>query len=500
MNDTLVEMRGIVKKFPGVVALDHVNFELKKGEVHVLLGENGAGKSTLIKVLSGAYVADEGEIFIEGQPVHIVSPEVALSRGLRFIYQEPSLVFDLDVARNIFLGIEPAQGGLLKPFLLYQMAEELLRKMQIDLDPRKMVRHLSVTEQKMVEIARALATQARAIVLDEPTDVLESYARERLFTIIRNLKQEGVGFVYISHRYAEVYEIGDRVTILRDGKNVGTFNIKEISFETMIEKMVGKTLEKKHVSLPQPQEKEALRLEGVSRGKVLKNITIAVKKGEIVSITGLMGSGKTELAETIFGVYPKTGGSIYIEGERKEIQNPAQAIRWGIVFLPEDRKTEGLILDQTVRDNYGLPNASRLSRLGFVRFQSMNQEIERFIKGLQIKTPHRYTLAGQLSGGNQQKLVLAKWLGMNPKVFLLDEPTRGIDVLGRREIYRLITELASKGTAVLLFTSDYSEALEISHRILVMRRGEICQEFLRGEATEDLILKAAIGEVKCTSS
>jgi ribose transport system ATP-binding protein len=268
----------------------------------------------------------------------------------------------------------------------------------------------------------------------------------------------------------------------------------------MIEKMVGKTLEKKHVSLPQPQEKEALRLEGVSRGKVLKNITIAVKKGEIVSITGLMGSGKTELAETIFGVYPKTGGSIYIEGERKEIQNPAQAIRWGIVFLPEDRKTEGLILDQTVRDNYGLPNASRLSRLGFVRFQSMNQEIERFIKGLQIKTPHRYTLAGQLSGGNQQKLVLAKWLGMNPKVFLLDEPTRGIYVLGRREIYRLITELASKGTAVLLFTSDYSEALEISHRILVMRRGEICQEFLRGEATEDLILKAAIGEVKCTSS
>ncbi|MEN3187119.1 MAG: sugar ABC transporter ATP-binding protein [Atribacterota bacterium] len=497
MNTVLVEMRGIVKKFPGVIALDHVNFDLRKGEVHVLLGENGAGKSTLIKVLSGAYPADEGEIFIEGELVHITSPHIALNRGLRFIYQEPSLVFDLDVARNIFLGIEPVQGGFLNLSLLYRMTEELLQKMQIDLNPRKIVRYLSVTEQKMVEIARALATQAKAIILDEPTDVLESYAREKLFTIIRNLKQKGVGFVYISHRYAEVYEIGDRVTILRDGKSVGTFEIKSISFETMIEKMVGRTLEKRHVALSPPQEKEALRLENVSRGEILRNITITVKKGEIVSVTGLMGAGKTELAETIFGIHPKTGGTIYIDGEQREIQSPDQAIRWNVAFLPEDRKTKGLILDQAVRDNYGLPNVNRLSRLGFIRFQSMNQETERFIKELRIKTPHRYTLAGQLSGGNQQKLVLAKWLGMNPKVLLLDEPTRGIDVLGRREIYRIVAELAAMGTAVLLFTSDYSEALELSHRILVMRRGEICQEFLRGEVTEDAILKAAIGEVKC---
>jgi len=493
----LVEMKGIVKKFPGVVALDHVDFTVKPGEVHVLLGENGAGKSTLVKVLSGAYVADEGEIYIEGQRVSITSPEVALRRGLRFIYQEPSLVFDLDVARNIFLGLETFKGGFVDLRRIYRKAQELLQRMQVELDPRTTVRNLSITEQKLVEIARALATEAKVIVLDEPTDVLEHYARERLFAIIKRLKAEGVGFVYISHRYAEVYEIGDRVTILRDGKNVGTFTVQELSFEAMIEKMVGKSLKGQQRELPPPREAEALRLERVCLEGRLRNISFAVRRGEVVSITGLMGSGKTELAEVIFGVRPKTSGTIYIDGEAKDIQSPTQAIQCGIAFLPEDRRTKGLILDQTVRNNYGLPNLCRLSsRWGWIDFAAMDSEVDWYVRRLGIKLPHKFVLAGQLSGGNQQKLVLAKWLGTRPKVFLLDEPTRGIDVLGRREIYNIVSELARQGVAVVVFTSDYNEALEISHRILIMRRGELCQEFSRGEVTEDAVLKAAIGEVR----
>jgi ribose transport system ATP-binding protein len=330
-------------------------------------------------------------------------------------------------------------------------------------------------------------------VLDEPTDVLESRARENLFTIIRNLKEQGVGFVFISHRYAEVYELGDQVTILRDGKNVGTFDIKEISFETMIEKMIGRKMERQYLQLPIPREEEALKLEAIHKEGVLKNIHFSVKKGEIISITGLMGSGKTELARVIAGVDPKTRGIIYVEGEKKDIRSPSDAIRYGISFLTENRKSEGLILDHTVRNNYGLTNVDRLSRLGWIHFRKMNSETDSFIQQLNIKTPSRFTLAGQLSGGNQQKLVLAKWLGTNAKVIIFDEPTRGVDILGRRDVYHIILELAQKGTAIIVFTSDYTEALEISHRILIMRRGEICKEFKRGETTEEVILKTAIG-------
>lgn len=492
-NQCLVEMKGIVKRFPGVVALDRVNFDIRKGEVHVLLGENGAGKSTLIKVLSGAYIADAGEIYIEGQKVAITSPEVALQRGLRFIYQEPTLVPDLDVAKNIFLGMEPSKWGFVDVSLLYQGSLELLKEIDVDLDPSRVVRNLSVAEQKIVEIVRALVTSAKVIVLDEPTDVLESKAREKLFALIRRLKAQGVSFVYISHRYAEVYEIGDRVTILRDGKKVGTFNIQEISFDDMFEKMVGRRLKREHIKLPPPEEEEVLRLEGVGWKDKLKNITFSLRKGEVVSITGLTGSGKTELAELIFGLHPKTAGTIYINGSPCTVNDPAQAIGHGIAFLPEDRKVRGLILDQTVRNNYGLPNVPRLSHLGWLDFSKMGQETDYFIKQLGIKTPGKFALAGALSGGNQQKLVVAKWLGTQPRILLLDEPTRGIDVLGRREIYRIIANLAEQGASVLVFTSDFSEALEVGHRILVMRRGEICGEFLREETTEGVLLKTAVG-------
>jgi len=495
----LVEMKDIIKRFPGVDALSHVDFQLLPGEVHVLLGENGAGKSTLIKVLSGAYLADGGEIFIEGKKADIRSPQDSIDRGLRFIYQELSLVRDLDIARNMFLGMEPtlrAAPGLVDDRTLYQKARQLLESFHIDLDPSELVRKLSVTQQKMVEIARALTTQAKAIILDEPTDVLEDRSRRDLFEVIRKLKQEqGIGFIYISHRYAEVYELGDRVTILRDGKKVGTYTIKDLTFDDMIEKMIGGQIKKQYPALPQPLPEDALRVEGLSRGRVLHDVNLTIKKGEIVGVTGLMGAGKTELGRAIAGVDRIDTGKIYLHGRLVRHSNPEQAIREGIAYLPENRKTDGLIQDHSIRDNYALPSLNRLTSLGLVKHGQLTREIGEFMQRLNIKAPDIYTEARKLSGGNQQKTVVAKWLGAQCKVLVFDEPTRGIDINGKREIYKIMEELLEHGVGILMLTSDYTEALEMSHRILVMRRGRVCREYRRGEPTESDILREAIGEV-----
>jgi ribose transport system ATP-binding protein len=498
-NGLVVEMREVLKLFPGVVALHHVNFQLKPGEVHVLLGENGAGKSTLIKVMSGAYVADDGEILIDGEKVSINSPQDALDHGLRFIYQELSLVRDLDIARNMFLGMEPLlvpRLGLIDEKKLYQQAKAYLEKFHIDLDPRETVRRLSVTEQKMVEIARALTTKAKVIVLDEPTDVLEDRSRRDLFNVIRQLKQEqGVSFVYISHRYAEVAEIGDRVTILRDGKNVGTYEIRDLAFDKMIELMIGGAIKKQYPDLSAPSEENALRVEHLVRAGILNDVSLTIKRGEIVGVTGLMGAGKTELGRAIAGADRLDGGEVYVQEKRAHITSPRDGIRKGVAYLPEDRKTLGLIQGQNIRENYALPSLDRLSAMGLVNQGLIDTETGGYMGRLAIKAPDMYTAAQQLSGGNQQKVVVAKWLGAQAKVLIFDEPTRGIDINGKREIYRIMEELLERGVGILMLTSDYAEALEMSHRIVVMRRGAICREFLRGEATEADILREAIGAV-----
>jgi ribose transport system ATP-binding protein len=498
-NGLVVDMRAIVKQFPGVVALDHVNLQVRPGEVHVLLGENGAGKSTLIKVLSGAYTADEGEIWIDGEKTSINSPQDALDRGLRFIYQELSLVSDLDIARNIFLGIEPLRIPALRVVdedLLYRQAKALLDEFHIDLDPRETIRRLSVTEQKMIEIARALTTRAKVIVLDEPTDVLEDRSRKDLFEVIRHLKAErAVSFVYISHRYAEVAEIGDRVTILRDGKNVGTYEIKDLEFEAMIELMIGGAIKKQYPDLSAPGQDDALRVEHLVRAGILDDVSLTVKKGEIVGVTGLMGAGKTELGRAIGGLDLIDGGRVYVHDKEVRCRSPRDAIREGLAYLPEDRKSLGLIQGQSIRENYGLPSLDRLSRLSIVDKGKINTEIQDYMSRLAIKAPDMYTPAQQLSGGNQQKVVVAKWLGAEAKVLIFDEPTRGIDINGKREIYRIMEELLERGVGILMLTSDYTEALEMSHRIVVMRRGAICREFARGAATESDILREAIGAI-----
>ena len=493
----VIEMRDIVKAFPGVLALNRVNFQLRPGEVHVLLGENGAGKSTLIKVLSGANKSDAGEIRVNGEKVAINSPQDALDQGLRIIYQELNLEKNLDIARNMFLGMEPMRGfGLVDEKKLYRQAAEYLKRFHIDLDPTEMVSRLSVTEQKMVEIARALTTKARVIVLDEPTDVLEDRSRKDLFQVIRQLKQEqGVAFIYISHRYAEVAEIGDRVTILRDGTNVGTYDIKDLEFEKMIELMIGGEIKKQYPDLRTPAKENALRVENLVRGRVLNGVSLVVKSGEIVGVTGLMGAGKTELGRAIGGVDPFDSGEIYVHERRISLRSPQDGIREGVAYLPEDRKSLGLIQDHSIRDNYAYPSLYRISKMGVVNQRQLDSEVVDIMGRLSVKAPSARTFAMQLSGGNQQKVVVAKWLGAQCQVLIFDEPTRGIDINGKREIYGIMEELLERGVGILMLTSDYTEALEMSHRVIVMRRGSVCREFMRGEASESDILREAIGDM-----
>ncbi len=499
----LVEMKGIVKRFPGVLALDHVDFELCPGEVHMLLGENGAGKSTLIKVLSGAYGCDEGEIVIKGKKVDISSPIDALRRNLRFIYQELNLVEQIDVARNMFLGLEPTRIqslGILNTKKLYSLAGEYLARLKVNISPRERVGRLSATQQKMVEIAKALAADISVLVLDEPTDVLEDSARQELFDIIRNLKREqNIGFIYISHRYAEVHQLGDRVTILRDGKKIGTYSVPTISLDEIIEKMTGAKMGNQYPPMTMPKAEESLRVSGIVKRPFLNDISLAVRKGELVAVTGLMGAGKTELARVIAGIDRPDAGTISIDGKRVSNTSPAAGIRNGIAYMTENRKTEGLILTHTIQRNYALPNIGRLSGLGFVRYKDVAAEIDGLMAKLRIKARNRNVLAGQLSGGNQQKVVLAKWLGTACKVLLIDEPTRGIDIRGRAEVYKILEDLLQEDVGIVMFTSDYQEALQMGHRVIVLHRGAICGEFMRGGASEEDILRVAIGGRKCAA-
>ncbi len=359
-----------------------------------------------------------------------------------------------------------------------------------------MVSRLSVTEQKMVEIARALTTKAKVIVLDEPTDVLEDRSRKDLFQVIRQLKQEqGVAFVYISHRYAEVAEISDRVTILRDGTNVGTYEIKDLAFDKMIELMIGGEIKKQYPDLRTPSKENALRVENLVRGRILNGVSLIVKRGEIVGVTGLMGAGKTELGRAIAGVDRFDSGEVYVHEKRVRPHSPQDGIREGIAYLPEDRKSLGLIQDHSIRDNYAYPSLYRLSKLGIVNQPRLDKEVVDIMARLAVKAPDSRTFAMQLSGGNQQKVVVAKWVGAQCQVMIFDEPTRGIDINGKREIYVIMEELLERGVGILMLTSDYAEALEMSHRVLVMRRGAICRDFMRGEATESDILHEAIGEM-----
>lgn len=491
-KNILLRMEDITKEFPGVRALEQVSFDLLRGEVHVLLGENGAGKSTLIKILAGAYVPDSGKISVDGREVHVLDPKRGEELGISVIYQEFNLVPDFSVAENIFLGREPYRKWRIKIIdweRMYEEAKLLLEKLGSEIHPKTLVRDLSVAEQQMVEIVKALSLNSKIIVMDEPTAALNSQEIARLFRVIDQIRREGKGIIYISHRLEEVFEIGDRITVLRDGRCVGTVPAKGTETDTLIQMMVGRKLEAMYPWERREQGEPILSIEGFTREGVFHDIDLKVHQNEILGLAGLVGSGRTELVRAIFGAYPVDSGSITIQGEKGLPKSPSAAISKGIGFLPSDRKREGLILCLSVLQNMTIASLLNFIRKGFIRLKEEERVALDYKDKLGIKAPTLKREALYLSGGNQQKVMLAKWLCSNARVIIFDEPTRGVDVGAKFEIHRLMVDLASQGKGIIMISSELSEILGMSDRVLVFRRGRIAAEFSRDEATKEKVLQ-----------
>lgn len=469
-------MEGIVKRFPGVIALDRVDFTLYPGEVHVLLGENGAGKSTLMKILSGAYTKDEGKIFISNQEVEIGDPRTAQDLGIAIIYQEFSLIPHLTVAENIFIGREPRKkNGLIDWEVMKKSTQEILKELDADFGALTLVKELSVANQQLTEIAKAISTNAQIIIMDEPTATLTPHEIDKLFSIIRRLKDLNKSIIFISHHLEEAKEIGDRATILRDGKRVATVNVNESTIDDFIKMMVGRTLDEQFPKIYIDHGGEYLRVEGLSRDGFLEDISFSLYEGEVLGVAGLVGAGRTEMCRCIFGADPKTRGRIYVLGEEVIINTPKDAIKAGIGFLTENRKEEGLVLYMNIRENITLPILNSLAKSP-LKIIDKNKQIEisnEYFNRLNIKAPSLERPVNELSGGNQQKVVLAKWLATNSKILIFDEPTRGIDVGAKVEIYELMNELIKQGVAILMVSSEMPEIIGMSDRIMVMCNGRI---------------------------
>lgn len=492
--DTILEMENISKAFPGVQALDDVSFECKRGEAHALVGENGAGKSTLMKILSGAYQPDRGTIILDGQEVEIRDPHHGQQLGISIIYQEFNLEPYLDVAENIFLGREPlTRLGLIDYRKMYIEAAELLSRIGMDLDLREWAVDLPVAEQQMVEIVKALSFEAKVVVMDEPTSALSKEETMRLFEIIHSLKNQGITVVYITHRIKEIFEVADRVTVLKDGKLVGTENVEDVSESTLVRMMIGRALDTIFPEKGKDGQETILSVRGLARTGTFEEITFDLCKGEILGLAGLVGAGRTEVARAIFGADPVEKGEIALNGQLVKIKSPRDAASRGMGLVPEDRRTHGLVLCLPVRSNVVLPILGRIKRFLFCHKGKEKEITNKLISSLDIKTPSSEHEVEYLSGGNQQKVVLAKWLAAAPQVIIFDEPTRGIDVGAKAEIHRLMRELANNGTGILMISSELPEILGMSDRILVMHEGRIAASFSADEATEEKVMAAATG-------
>lgn len=494
MAPPLVELRGISKRFFGTQAVDNVSISISEGSVHVLLGENGAGKSTLMKILAGVVKPDIGEILIQGQKVEIASPWDALRLGIGMVFQELTLVPTLSVFENICLGGLPKKHSshLVDWKEAERRAQAALERLGVELDLGTKVRNLDVGHQQLVEIARAIARNARLIILDEPTSALTSNAREKLFSVVRSLKKEGVAFIYITHHLEEVPMIGDVVSVLRDGKLVATKPIKEVDEQTLIRMMVGKTLEEQYPREEASPGKVALRVEELAAGERVRGVTFGVRYGEVLGIAGLMGAGRTELLETIFGLRRMETGKIYVDGAEFLPRSPVDAIRAGIALITEDRK-DSLVLQGSIKFNLTLASLKYHSKLGIMNRAQEARSAAELVEQLRIEPPQLFRAVRTLSGGNQQKVVLGKWLNSKARIFLMDDPTRGIDVGAKVEVYRLINHLKKNGAAVVVVSSEIPELIGICDRIVVMRSGRIVREFPAGGATQEAILAAAMG-------
>lgn len=492
MEEYIVEMDYVNKSFPGVKALDDVCFNLKAGEILALLGENGAGKSTLMKVLSGIYTRDKGVIKIFGQEMGDLTPKSARELGIAIIHQELNMCSHLTVAENIFLGREKASSGMLQQKEMNEEAKKILERLNIDIDPTVVVGDLAVSKQQMVEIAKAISTKSKILIMDEPTSALTSKEINHLFEIINKLKSEGCGIVYISHRLEELKYIVDRVTIMRDGKYITSMNFKDTNMDEIIANMVGHEIKEKYPRISCNRGEKIFEVKNLNAGRMVRNINFNLYAGEIVGIAGLMGAGRTEMTRAIFGVDPKETGEIILDGMSIKINRPMDAIKAGIVLVPEDRKRDGLCVNLSVRENIALPNMDMLcNRFGVTDRKKETETTKKAIQDLSIRLPNPEVDANNLSGGNQQKVVVAKWLARNSRIVIFDEPTRGIDVAAKVEIYNLMNELKAQGIGVIFVSSEMTEIMGISDRILVMCDGKITGELKIEEASQDVILKYA---------
>jgi inositol transport system ATP-binding protein len=502
MVQPVLQMEKISKQFPGVQALDNVTLEVLPGEIHGLLGENGAGKSTLMKILSGVYQKDSGQIFLGGQEIEIHSPHHAQTLGISIIYQELNLMPNLTVAENVFIGREPNRGSFVQWRKLHQQTRELTERLGIHLSPTTIVRNLSVAEQQMVEIARALSVKSRVIIMDEPTSALTDNEVRHLFDIMRGLKQQGIGVIFISHRLEEVFQICDRITVLRDGEYVGAVEAQSASLDQIIRMMVGRSVSEyfsKEASLP---GEVVLEVRNISRtgtvedptARILSNVSFAVRKGEIVGLAGLVGSGRTDLARCIFGADQRDTGEILVDGRLVTINSPRDAIRAGMGYVPEDRKLQALFLAMSVEANTSMAALGDVSHLGFVNGVAERELSNTYVRDLSIRLANLDQRVLDLSGGNQQKVIIARWLALKPRILIMDEPTRGIDVGAKAEVHALMSQLARQGVAIIMISSELPEILGMSDRILVMHEGSLVGEVLRVEATPERVMTMMTGQ------
>lgn len=492
----LLEMQNISKSFPGVKALQNVNLKAYGGEVMALLGENGAGKSTLMKILSGVYTKDEGKVFIEGKEANVTGIKDAEALGVSIIHQELSLLPNLTIYENIFLGNEKYNGIFRKLDKKYMIekSRELLSRIGFTTDPSTMTSDLTVGEMQMIEIIKAVSKDSKIIIMDEPTTALTDVETEKLFEVIEKLRSEGIAVIYISHRMDEIFAICNRVTVLRDGQYVGEAMVKDVDKDSLIAMMVGRKLEEQFPYREEKKGNVVLKVENLSYKNKVKDVSFEIKAGEIVGFAGLMGSGRTETAKTIFGEYRKTSGEVYINGEKVNINSPKDAITHGIAYLSEDRKKEGLVLNMTVGTNMTLSNLKKYENT-FKRIDTKEElkEIKEYIEKLSVKTPSHAQMMKNLSGGNQQKAIIAKWIMLSPNLLIVDEPTKGIDVGAKKEIYEVLNELKKEGKAIIMISSDMAEILGVSDRVIVMNEGKVTGELSRSDATQESIMKYAVG-------
>ena len=493
---TVLEMKSITKRFPGVLALNDVSLEVRKGEVHILAGENGAGKSTLVKVLAGINSKDGGEIIFKGKKIEITSPRHAQDLGISMIHQELNLVQTLSVAENIFLGREPVSMKAIAKIdwrRMHREAQRILEELHIDINSRATLKNLGIAQQQMVELAKALSFEAEVIIMDEPTAVLTRREIVTLFDVIKKVTQKGVSIIYISHRLEEFAKVGDRVTVLRDGRTIKTLEIADTDIDELIRLMVGRELNEMFPKAAIPIGKEVLRVEGLSRSNAISNISFSVRQGEILGVAGLVGSGRTEMARAIFGADRADSGRVYIHGRETKIRWPGDAIAAGIGFVTEDRKRQGLVLPFSVAQNVSLSKLGLFIRWGKISLKKEEKTTAEYIDRLRVKTPGTKAIVRNLSGGNQQKVVLAKWLLSQSKIFIFDEPTRGIDVGAKVEVYNLMNTLLRGGASIIMISSELPEILGMSDRVMVMCRGEVMKIMDIAEADQEKVLFYATG-------